>query len=80
MHLYSPYSTDAARGEGAGGDGGPLLHEPPHGEPETVAQRVLVDEEVTAPLQAGVGIVPLVGGESKQTRRHTHTSERNTTT
>lgn len=32
-----PYSTDAACGQGSGGDGGALLHETSHRKPETVA-------------------------------------------
>lgn len=55
-----PDSTDAARGQRLGGDGGALLHEAPDGKPQAVAERVLVDEEVASALRAGVGAVPLI--------------------
>lgn len=57
---FLPYSTDTACGQGSGGDGGALLHETAHRKPETVAQRILVNEKATAPLQAGVRVVPFI--------------------
>lgn len=63
LGVLLPNSTDAACGERPGGNSGALLHEPPHGEPEAVPQRVLINEQTTASLEAGVWIVPLVRGE-----------------
>lgn len=41
-----------------------MLHEASDGKPETVAKRVLVDQQVAATLQTGVGVVPLIGCQS----------------
>ena len=41
-----------------------MLHEAANREPETVAKRVLVDQEVTATLQTGVWVVPLIRCQS----------------
>lgn len=68
--MYSPDSADAACGQSPGSDGRSLLHETPDRKPKTVAQRVLVDQEVAAAFNAGVGVVPLVrrqpGGRQRQ--------------
>lgn len=59
----SPDPTDAARGQRPGHDLRALLHEAAHGEPEAVAQRVLVFQDVGARPQAWVRVVPLVRAE-----------------
>lgn len=65
---YSPHSADTAGGKSPGRNGGSLLHEASDREPEAVAERVLVNEQVAAALEIGVGVVPLVrrqsGGEN----------------
>lgn len=65
---YSPHSADTAGGKSPGRNGGSLLHEASNREPEAVAERVLVNEQVAAALEIGVGVVPLVrrqsGGEN----------------
>lgn len=71
MHscLHWPDAADTTRGESSGSDGGSLLHEASDREPETVAERVLVDQQVTATFQTGVRVVPLVrcqSGESME--------------
>lgn len=66
--VHSPHSADTTCGQSPGGDGGALLHEASDGKPETVAKRVLVDQQVTATLQTGVGVVPLIGCQSGEKR------------
>lgn len=73
----SPDSADAARGQRPGHDLRALLHEAPHGEPEAVAQRVLVLQDVGARPQARVRVVPLVGAQPVE--RHRGWEERGTT-
>lgn len=70
----SPDSADAARGQRPGHDLRALLHEAPHGEPEAVAQRVLVLQDVGARPQARVRVVPLVGAQPVE--RHSGWEER----
>lgn len=41
-----------------------MLHEASHREPEAVAERVLVDQQVTATLHTRVRVVPLIGCQS----------------
>lgn len=41
-----------------------MLHEASNGEPETVAKRVLVYQQVTATFETRVGVVPLVRRQS----------------
>lgn len=41
-----------------------MLHEASNGEPETVAKRVLIDQQVTATFKTGVGVVPLIRCQS----------------
>lgn len=59
----SPDSADAARGQRPGHDLRALLHEAPHREPEAVAQRVLILQDVGACPQARVRVIPLVGAQ-----------------
>lgn len=59
----SPDSADAARGQCPGHDLRALLHESPDGEPEAVAQCVLVLQNVGACPQARVWVIPLVGAQ-----------------
>lgn len=59
-HTHSPDPGDAARGQGAGHDLRALLHEAPHGEPQAVAQGVLVLQHVLSPHRTRVGVVPLI--------------------
>lgn len=61
--VFSPYSADTTCRESSWSNGRTLLHEPPYWEPETVPQGVLINEETTASLQAGVWIVPFVRGQ-----------------
>lgn len=63
-----PDPADAACGQSLGGDGGALLHEPPHREPQRVPQGVLVHQEVAPTLGAGMGAVPLVWSQPERTR------------
>ena len=70
----SPDSADAARGQRPGHDLRALLHEAPHGEPEAVAQRILVLQDVGARPQAWVRVVPLVGAQPVE--RHSRWEER----
>ena len=59
----SPDSADAACGQRPGHDLRALLHEAPHGEPEAVAQRVLILQDVGTCPQARVRVIPLVGAQ-----------------
>lgn len=67
--VSSPYSTDTTCGESSWSNGGTLLHESSYREPETVPQRVLINEETTASLQAGVWVVPFIGGQPELQER-----------
>lgn len=46
-----------------------MLHESSYREPETVPQRVLINEETTASLQAGVWVVPFIRGQPELQER-----------
>lgn len=60
MLVCSPHSADTTCGQSPGSNGGPLLHEASNWEPETVAKRVLVDQQVPSAFYTRVGIVPLI--------------------
>lgn len=72
VSAYSPHSADTAGGKSPGRDGGSLLHEASNWEPEAVAERVLVNEQIAASLEIRVGVVPLVrrqsGGDERTER------------